>query len=242
MNQIMILGTFHMAGSCDIHGEAQEGISSERRQKEIQTMLEKLKAFRPTKIAVEIERKKDELLNLRYIDYLNDNLQLTENEVHQIGFRLAKQLGRQKLYAIDWMEQGVSTKGCGEVCAYLADKEPKLFKEIAQYENEVIKLDENMTVIDAYRKMNSAEYEENTKAYYVNYARIGVEDDYYGLGWLNWWYQRNLIIFANLAGLVEKDSDERILLLIGAAHKGILSQMLSDSKMFEVVDTLDYLE
>lgn len=97
-------------------------------------------------------------------------------------------------------------------------------------------------LLEAYQRINSTGYEERTKAYYTNYARIGVDNDYYGLGWLNWWYQRNLIIFANLSELVTKDSDERILLLIGAAHKGILSQMLKDSKMFEVVDTLEYLE
>lgn len=241
MNKIMILGTFHMQGSCDIHGQAQAGVSSERRQNEIQDMLDKSKEFQPTKIAVEIERKKGELLNQRYKEFLQGDLQLTENEVQQIGFRLAQQLGQQRIYAIDWMEQGVSTKGCGEVYDYLEKNEPNLFEEISGYENEVVRLDENTTVTDAYRRMNSMEYEENTKAYYVNYARIGMEEEYYGLGWLNWWCQRNLIIFANLAKLVEKDSDERILLLIGAAHKGILSQMLTDSKLFEVVDTLEYL-
>ena len=242
MNQIMILGTFHMQGSCDVHGEAVGDIFSERRQKEIEQLLDKIKQYQPTKIAVEVERKKDELLNQQYVEYLNNRKQLTENEVHQIAFRLAKQLEHQRVYAVDWMEQGVSTRGCGECITYLTEKEPDLYEEIAKYECEVIKLEQNTTILDVYQKINSIEYEEMTKAYYTNYARIGVRDDYFGLGWLNWWYQRNLIIFANLSELVTRDSDERILLLIGAAHKGILSQMLADSKVFEVVDTLEYLK
>lgn len=241
MNKIMILGTFHMQGSCDVHGEAVKDIFSERRQKEIEELLDKIKQYQPTKIAVEVERKKDELLNQQYVDYLNQQKQLTQNEVHQIAFRLAKQLEHEKIYAIDWMEQGVSIRGCGECITYLTEKEPGLYEEISKYECEDIKLEHDTTIVDVYQKINSLEYEEMTQAYYTNYARIGVEDDYYGLGWLNWWYQRNLIIFANLSELVTQDSDERILLLIGAAHKGILSQMLRDSKVFEVVNTLEYL-
>ena len=205
-------------------------------------LLDKIKQYQPTKIAVEVVRKKDELLNQQYVEYLNNRKQLTENEVQQIAFRLAKQLEHQRVYAVDWMEQGVSTRGCGECITYLTEKEPDLYEEIAKYECEVIKLEQNTTILDVYQKINSIEYEEMTKAYYTNYARIGVRDDYFGLGWLNWWYQRNLIIFANLSELVTRDSDERILLLIGAAHKGILSQILADSKVFEVVDTLEYLK
>lgn len=242
MNQIMILGTFHMQGSCDVHGEVPEDIFSERRQKEIEQIITKIKQYQPTKIAVEIDRKKDNLLNQQYIDYLNQQVELTQNEVHQIAFRLAKQLEHQRIYAVDWMEQGVSISGCGECITYLTEKEPKLHAEISQYECEPVKLDQNTTILDVYQRINSVEYEEMTKAYYTNYARIGVDMDYYGLGWLNWWYQRNLIIFANLAELVTQDSNERVLLLIGAAHKGILSQMLADSKVFEVVDTLEYLK
>ena len=171
MNQIMILGTFHMQGSCDVHGEAVEDILSERRQKEIEQLLDKIKQYQPTKIAVEIERKKDELLNQQYVAYLNQQKQLTENEVHQIAFRLAKQLEHRKVYAVDWMEQGVSTRGCGDCITYLTEKQPKLFEEISQYECEPIKLDQNTTILDVYQRINNTEYEEMTKAYYTNYAK-----------------------------------------------------------------------
>ena len=134
------------------------------------------------------------------------------------------------------MEQGASTKGCGEVCDYLEQKEQNLYKEILQYENVPVMLDEDTTVLDAYIKMNSEIYTQNMKAYYVNYARIGVEEAYYGMGWLTWWYQRNLIIFANLSEMVKECSDERILLLIGSAHKGLLEELLEDSRQFKIVD------
>lgn len=110
------------------------------------------------------------------------------------------------------------------------------------YESGQVLLNDDITITDAYRSINSEEYDKNSKALYVNYARVGVKDDYYGMGWLIWWYQRNLIIFANLTELASKgEEEERILLLIGAAHKGILTELLSDSALFEVVNTLEYL-
>ena len=78
MNQIMILGTFHMEGSSDIYGQAQQGISSENRQKEIQQLLDILKKYNPTKIAVEVEKKNHERLNQRYQEYINGEMVLTE--------------------------------------------------------------------------------------------------------------------------------------------------------------------
>jgi len=71
-------------------------------------------------------------------------------------------------------------------------------------------------------------------------ARIGINDGYKGMGWLIWWYQRNLIILAHLSQMIE-DSNDRIFLLIGAGHVGILTNFLNESGLFEVVDPLDYL-
>ena len=47
-----------MQGSCDVHGEAAGDILSERRQKEIEKLLDKIKQYQPTKIAVEVVKKR----------------------------------------------------------------------------------------------------------------------------------------------------------------------------------------
>ena len=100
---------------------------------------------------------------------------------------------------------------------------------------------EKETVSEVFLRLNSQVSAQNSLAYYMNYARIGSEE-YYGNGWLIWWHQRNLNIFTNTAALTEGKKEERILLLIGAAHKGILEQFFENSKAFDVVNTLSYLE
>lgn len=240
-HKIMVLGTFHMAGSIDLHGEKQEGVFSEKSQKELAELRALLAGFQPTQIAVECEKTENAWLNDQYKAYLDGKFDLTENEIHQIAFPLAKQLNLSEVHAVDWMEQGVGLRGCGDVCEYLERKEPELFAELSVWEEKSLQGKEDASILERIRILNSPEMETATKAYYVNYARIGVEDDYYGLGWLMWWYQRNLIQFANLSQLVSKEREERVLFLVGNAHKGIISNFLRESQLFEVVDTLDYL-
>ncbi len=99
-------------------------------------------------------------------------------------------------------------------------------------------VDLNNGIIANYKMLNSKKVADDTKAYYINYARIGV-NDYYGMGWLIWWYQRNMNIFANISDALE-DGD-RAILIIGAAHKGLLEEFCEDSKSISLVDPLSYL-
>jgi len=48
-------------------------------------------------------------------------------------------------------------------------------------------------------------------------VRIGDLNNYVGIKCLSWWYKRNLIIFSNLARLINSEN-EKILLIIGCTH------------------------
>jgi uncharacterized protein DUF5694 len=63
-------------------------------------LMEVLKRFRPTKIAVESDAGSDRIPK-RYADYIAGKYQLTANEIDQVGLRLAKELGHKTLYAVD---------------------------------------------------------------------------------------------------------------------------------------------
>ncbi|GAA0492729.1 hypothetical protein GCM10008986_18880 [Salinibacillus aidingensis] len=76
---------------------------------------------------------------------------------------------------------------------------------------------------------------------YLQVSRIGKGTEYVGIDWVRWWYQRNLIIYSNIAKLAQSSSD-RILLIIGAGHAYILSQLLADSGLFEVIPVNKYLK
>ena len=76
---------------------------------------------------------------------------------------------------------------------------------------------------------------------YMQIARIGKGNEYVGIDWVRWWYQRNLIIYSNLAEITNSSSDKTVL-IIGSAHVYLVSQFLKESGLFDVVTLDAYLE
>lgn len=238
MNKIMILGTFHMQAQNDrVNFQGADKIKEH--EAEIIRLVDALAEFKPTQIAVEYSKTRQDVLDEMYLKYLV-NGSSSPNEIDQVAFRLAMKLDHKKVNAIDWMERGAAERPYGDVYEYLHSKQPELASQIDTLAESVVDL-EKESICDVFLRINSRESVKNRLAYYMNYARVGSED-YYGNGWLLWWYQRNLNIFTNTAALENNNMEERILLIIGAAHIGILEQFFKNSMAFEVVDPLSYLE
>src|SRR5215510_11390395 len=99
--EVLVLGTYHMANpGRDIVNLKVDDVLAPKRQAEIAQLVEVLKKFNPTKIAVEAELGSDRIPR-RYSDYVAGKYDLTANEVEQIGFRLAKQLGHKTVFPVD---------------------------------------------------------------------------------------------------------------------------------------------
>ena len=237
MNKIMVLGTFHMLAQNDVNNFQPSDRIAEHKS-EIAQLVDALAKFNPTKIAVECEKIYQDALDDTYKSYLLSGSD-SPDEITQIAFRLAKLLGLENVNAIDWMERGAAERCCGDVLEYLYANQPELSCEIDALKTPVVDLDKE-TLYDAFLRLNSKKSVNDTLAHYMNYARIGSEE-YYGNGWLIWWYQRNLNIFTNVSALSEGANDERILLIIGAAHKGILEQFFQNSLAFDVIDVSSFL-
>jgi hypothetical protein len=69
---------------------------------EIKSVVNSLKSYRPTKIALEFSAEHNDEFNKDYQAFLLGNYQLTGNEYHQIGFRLAKAMNHNEVFAVDW--------------------------------------------------------------------------------------------------------------------------------------------
>ena len=94
---IMILGTTHFANpGMDGINTKMDDVLAPKRQREIEQLVEQLKAFGPTKIALEVDFSRDAEINGYYQGYLKRIHELTRGEGDQIGFRLAKQTGTPK--------------------------------------------------------------------------------------------------------------------------------------------------
>src|SRR5712671_5729128 len=78
--EILVLGTYHMANpGHDIHNMQADDVLSPRRQQEIAQLIEVLKRFHPTKIAIESDVSGQRAAQ-QYSDYLAGKYTLTRNE------------------------------------------------------------------------------------------------------------------------------------------------------------------
>ncbi len=242
---IVFIGTYHMGkqGNNVYKGNYDDVLQPERQQ-ELTLLLEKLKSFKPTKIVVERDITHSELVQNRYTNYLNDQFKLTRNEVHQIGFKLAKELKHTKIYSVDW---GIFPEDKLYNYETYANNNPDLKSYLVEtrandraYFEKENKILNELTILQQLRKLNSKENIENGHKGYFNIMRIGLDDEYVGANYLSWWYGRNMKILVNIISLTES-SDDRILVIYGAGHLKLLTQLTTESRFYDVVDPLEVL-
>jgi Family of unknown function (DUF5694) len=222
--EILVLGTYHMANpGRDLHNIAADDVLAPRRQREIAQLIEVLKRFHPTKIAIEAEVGSRRVAQ-QYADYLAGKYQLTRNEDDQIGFRLAKELGHAAIYPVD--EEGDFPYG--RVANYAkakgrADELAALQAGIGARVQEHAEFLKSHTVFEMLELMNSDAAVAADVAGYFEFVPYGDPDDYAGPDLLAMWYQRNIRIYGNIVALIDSPN-ERILVIYGAGHLGWLRQ------------------
>jgi hypothetical protein len=229
-----------MGSTPDMFKKELDNHLSVKRQQEILEVVELLEKFKPTKIAVEVERQKNGTINEKYKQYLAGKYELERSEVYQLGFRIAAALHHEEIFCIDWMGQG-GTRSIGEVYEWAKVNQPELFASLFGWiQNSHLKEKEYKSILDMFRDCNEPTYLKQNHIMNLNMARIKSLDDYIGMDWLIWWYKRNLIMFSNLSDLATS-IDDRILFIVGGGHVEILSNFLKESGLFEVENVQKYL-
>lgn len=231
---VLVLATYHLHNpGRDVMNVQWDDVLAEKRQKEIREFLDLLKKFKPTKIAVEVpfgSIKTDD----EYSRYRRGEYQLTRNEIDQIAYRLAKELGHPKVYPVD----ASGAFDIGRVFAFAAanDQQPMVDRamQIARKQvgeaNELIK---TASFTEIYRATNDQRRIDEGHQTYLLMSRIGKGEDYPGTVLLADWYKRNLKIFTNIERITES-SEDRILVLIGAGHTKLLQQFIQDSGEYDL--------
>ena len=193
-------------------------------------LLEVVKRFRPTKVAIESSIGGPR--PAQYADYVAGKNELSRNEIEQVGFRLAKELGHGAIHPVDasgdFPLQRLATyaKGTGRSKEY--DEVMAGFDAESKAINEFLA---THTILETLRMMNDEERVANEAGIYFRLARIGEPGDWPGADLLADWFGRNMRIFANIARLADSPQ-ERILVIYGAGHLGWLRHAVaSDSTL-----------
>ncbi len=226
--EILVLGTYHMSNpGHDLHNMKADDVLSEKRQQEVAQLIEVLKKFHPTKIAIEADPG-SERVEKQYFDYVAGKYTLSPNEIDQIGYRLAKELGHRAVYGVDeeadfpWPRVVDYAKANGR-----KDKLDAISAEWGVMVKEQGEFLASHTVLETLLYMNSDAKAAKDVATYYAIVPFGDPGDYAGPDLLAAWFQRNIRIYHNIVNLVEGPND-RILVIYGAGHLGWLRQDIAN--------------
>ncbi len=235
--EIMVLGTHHFTGGgYDYVNPEVDDYLSPRRQKEIIDVVERLAAFKPTKIALEVMPANEEALNRAYDEYRQGSRELGVSERQQIGMRLAAKLDHSKLYAIDFKNGGMDIGGLFElgqqtgqtdILDYLNGLQQQMSEQDARLNAPDVTLRERLL------RENGDEVRDAHNVY-LTLAQIGDKSNQLGAQEMGNWWARNMHIFANISHIAEPG--DRILVIYGSGHKFLLDQFIRDSHEFKLAD------
>jgi hypothetical protein len=225
--EILVLGTYHMANpGRDVHNMAADDVLSPKRQLEIAQLVEVLKRFRPTKIAIEAAAG-SERENREYTDYLAGRYTLTRNENDQVAYRLAKELGHKAVYPVDvdgdyqYMRALNYAKANGKQ-AQFDSMQARTARRVKRQSDYL----QTHTVLETLERMNSDSAASEALGAEMEYVSFGDLWEFAGPDLLTFWFQRNLRIYNRIAALIESP-EERILVIYGNGHLGPFRQIIS---------------
>lgn len=248
--RVLLLGTFHFddAGLDAYKPEHGIDVLSPRRQREIEEVVRCLVKFRPTKVAVEAPLAAAERLNARFRSFVAGESPLGRNEIDQLGFRVAREMGHDRVYPIDAegrryepaidLEQYAEEKG--QLERLVASETPweVYFEAIYRY-GDVRKVRQTLrqNLLEGNREEHVLRSHGSSMVVWI---KVGVGDEYPGVDRVTAWYNRNLRIFANIQRITE-GPDERILVIIGGGHVPILWHAAEASPEYTRVDVEEVL-
>jgi hypothetical protein len=242
--EVLLLGTFHFANpGLDVVKFEDANILSDKRQREVESLVQKLKAFRPDKIFVEVPVSAQNRYDSLLLAYKEGKHKLGRSETQQIGFRLAKECGINTIYCADFNQ--ISFPIDSVIKIMMAQKQMdmvQIFQEMMQREqgnfNEQLKtktitqilLDGNTD--EAYRKMAGA---------YYFFLKAGDKSNHAGSFLASEQWRRNIYIYENILKNLDV-KDERILVLYGTTHTAMISEMMKYNESLKIIPVSEVLK
>jgi hypothetical protein len=240
--QVLVVGSFHMdypnLDAIKTTDEDKIDVLAEPKKTELTELINYIKIFKPTKIAIEAdpEWRATEKLD----DYKRGKYRNERDERFQIAIRLASELNLDTIYSIDAesfdpqiekLDSAYYNRLIKDFDFESDDPYLKMYKEFYEYTNKLVS---KMKLIDYFKYINSEDYHKlDYGGYLIGDFKL---DSLRGADILSiWWYNRNLRIFRKLQEITT-NTDDRILVVFGNGHASILRQLIECSPEYEYID------
>lgn len=240
--KVLIVGTFHFdypnLDAIKTVDDNKIDVLQEPKKSEVTELINYIKQFKPTKIAIEARPDWNAVEKLN--QYKKGEFRNERDERFQLGMRIANELKLDTIYSIDAASMDEDLAKIDSVYTN------KLFKDFDfQSDDEFVKMiinwykyDEKLpkstNLLTYFKHLNSREIHNLTYgAYLVGDFKL---DDTRGADILSvWWYNRNLRIFRKIQQINAGTAD-RVLVIIGNGHAAILRNLLESSPEYQFVE------
>lgn len=243
---LLVVGTGHFTNpGLDLIDSRVDDVTRPVRQAQIATVVQQLATFRPTHVVVEWPATAQKQLDRSYDDYVAGRTQLGRREAEQLGLRLAKLVGLNRVDAVDWnglppgppeqyaWETYGNTHGQRDLVSAILDTSKLSALNIP--------LDNNITLTAWLLRLNSDAALAANHRLNFDVPMVGDADLQPGANYVGHWYARNLRIFANIVRIATK-RDDRVVAIYGSGHAYLLRQFARESGAFRVIDAADVLK
>lgn len=243
--KVLVVGSFHFDyPNLDAHKtnkEDQIDVLSPKTAKEVTELVEYIKKFKPTKIA--IEAWPDWNANQKLKEYNEGKHRDQRDERYQLAMRIANELTINELYSIDaesvlddlekqfGKTDSVFFKKLMKDYDFRSD-DPISQQFIAFYKSSEPK--NFKSLLDNFIYMNSKEsHRYGYGAYLSGDFKLR---EYDGADMLAlYWYSRNLRMFRNIQK-IPHNSEDRILVIAGNGHAAVLRQLFTASAEYDFIE------
>ena len=236
--RVIVIGTYHFSNP----GQDQANVESvdvtvPRRQAELQAVTDALAGFKPTFVGVEwpAEAARD-----NYARYLDGTLPASRNEVVQLGFRLAKQVGLERVHGLDvpgdFPFEPLST------WAQANGKSGDLQALMAQAQGitaRITALQTTHSIGGVLREMNTPQALDEAASFYAEFLRYGSGEQQPGVELNAAWAKRNVAICARLLQALKPG--DRAGVFYGQGHVPQLAACLRSAPGVELVEAGTFL-
>ena len=249
--KVLNVGSFHFGATNDANTtEFDENAASNLAAARQLSQL--LARFKPTIICLEYEPKHDSKINAAYQAFLAspDTLDTRLGELSMVGFDVARLSGLSRVYGIDqqlgynyslgdFIENSSELSNSIDRQTYL-----QLTHDPFKYQPELKALNsryDELSLLEKLQLINQPQmldYSLNTNADKLMY--VALEDGFEGAEQAAQFYLRNMKIYSNL-NRIPMTADDRVLILMGAAHTAMLREFMQRSPKFTMVNTQQYL-
>lgn len=231
--EVLILGVFHFAQQDELN------VLEPEFQEQVSRLVDELEGFGPDKVAVEHPFAENEELNSRYGRYLQreDETPAWTNETAQIGFRLARRFGHDRVYAVD-----VPIDLWHDSIRVFDERYPGARRRLRS-RWDVLHADPDRgdgASLAAVLTAGNRDLPPANSEMYARFLPLVEGDIYAGALKLRPWYDRNLRIVQNFFRILEED-DERLFMVVGWGHLRVLKQILEITPQLCAVDPVPYL-